>query len=43
MPPEQHATWPLARILAWVILAVMAAAVAYTGWIALANFSRIGV
>ena len=43
MAPEQQATWPLARTLAWVILGVMAAALAYTGWIALANFSRIGV
>jgi hypothetical protein len=33
----------LARILAWVVLALMMAATAYTAWIALANFSRIGV
>jgi hypothetical protein len=31
MASEQDATWPLARTLAWVILAVMAAALAYTG------------
>ena len=43
MAPEPQATWPIARTLAWVVLAVMAAALAYTGWIALANFSRIGV
>jgi hypothetical protein len=43
MTPSNGATWPLARTLAWVILAVMAAAVTYTGWITLANFSRIGV
>jgi hypothetical protein len=43
MTPSNGATWPLARTLAWVILAVMAAAVSYTGWITLANFSRIGV
>jgi len=38
-----EATWPVARVLAWVVLAVMAAAVVYTGWIAITNFSRIGV
>ena len=43
MSPSSGATWPLARTLAWVVLAVMAAALTYTGWIALANFSRIGV
>jgi hypothetical protein len=43
MAPEHQATWPVARTLAWVVLAVMATALAYTGWIALANFSRIGV
>jgi hypothetical protein len=34
---------PVARVLAWIVLAVMAVALLYTGWIALANFSRIGV
>jgi hypothetical protein len=34
---------PLVRLLAWVLLALMATAVAYTGWIAIANFNRIGV
>lgn len=34
---------PVARLLAWVVLALMAAATAYTAWIALANFHRIGV
>jgi len=43
MAPEHEATWPLARTLAWVVLAVMAVALAYTGWIAIANFNRIGV
>ena len=43
MAAEQEATWPLARILAWVVLLLMAAALAYTGWIAIANFNRIGV
>ena len=40
---RQEATWSLARTLAWVVLAVMAVAVVYTGWIALANFDRISV
>lgn len=31
------------RALGLVVLAVMAVALVYTGWIALANFSRIGV
>lgn len=43
MAAEPHTTWPLARTLAWVVLAVMAMALGYTGWIAVANFSRIGV
>ena len=43
MAPEPQATWPLARTLAWVVLAVMAVALGYTGWIAIANFNRIGV
>ncbi len=43
MTPSSGATWPLARMLAWVILAVMAATLIYTGWIALVNFGRIGV
>ena len=43
MTPEQQPTWPVARTLAWVVLAVMAGALAYTWWIAFANFSRIGV
>lgn len=43
MTPPNGATWPLARTGAWVVLAVMAAAVTYTGWIVLANFGHIGV
>ncbi|HEY7203058.1 MAG TPA: hypothetical protein VIA61_02105 [Methylomirabilota bacterium] len=43
MAPEQTATWPLARTLAWIVMLVMVAALAYTGWIAIANFNRIGV
>jgi uncharacterized membrane protein len=43
MAPEPRTAWPLVRTLAWVVLAVMAVALGYTGWIAIANFSRIGV
>ncbi len=42
-PPRQQTTWPAIRALAWVVLAVMAAALAYAGWIALSNFDRISV
>jgi hypothetical protein len=31
------------RLLAWVVLALMAGATVYTAWIVLANFNRIGV
>jgi len=34
MTPSDGGTWPLARTLAWVVLAVMAIALLYTGWIA---------
>jgi hypothetical protein len=40
---ERGGSTPLAKLLSWVVLAVMAAAAAYTVWIALANFHRIGV
>jgi hypothetical protein len=40
---ESEGSTPLARLLAWVVLALMAAAAAYTFWIAAANFHRIGV
>jgi hypothetical protein len=43
MASGSEATWPLARALAWVVLALMAVALAYTGWIAIVNFNRIGV
>ena len=33
----------LVRGLAWLVLALMGVATVYTGWIALANFHRIGV
>jgi len=40
---ERPASVPAIRLLAWVVLAVMAAATVYTAWIALSNFNRIGV
>jgi hypothetical protein len=43
MAPDRDGTWPLAKALAWLVLALMAAATVYTGWIALANFNRIAV
>jgi hypothetical protein len=43
MTDDRERTWPLARALAWLVLALMAGATGYTGWIALANFNRIGV
>jgi len=43
MASDREGSWPLARALAWVVLALMAAATLYTGWIAIANFHRISV
>lgn len=40
---EREGAPPFARILAWVVFALMAAATVYTAWIVLANFNRIGV
>ena len=40
---ESGGSTPLARLLAWVVFALMAAATVYTAWIAVANFNRIGV
>jgi hypothetical protein len=40
---ERRGSEVLSRLLAWVVLALMAAATLYTGWIAVANFHRIGV
>jgi hypothetical protein len=31
------------RLLAWLVVGLMAAATVYTAWIAVANFNRIGV
>jgi hypothetical protein len=33
----------LTRLLAWVVLALIAGASVYTVWIAVANYHRIGV
>jgi hypothetical protein len=41
--PEREGSALLARLLAWIVLALMAAATLYTGWIAAVNFGRIGV
>ena len=43
MAADREGTWPLAKALAWLVLILMAAATVYAGWIALTNFSRIGV
>jgi hypothetical protein len=40
---ESRGSAPLTRLLAWVVLALMATATVYTAWIAVANFHRIGV
>jgi hypothetical protein len=43
MENQQDRSWPLARAAAYLVLALMAAATLYGGWIALTNFHRIGV
>lgn len=43
MASDLRPTWPVARTVAWIVLAVMALTLAYTGWIAIANFDRIAV
>jgi hypothetical protein len=45
MPMERQSerSPALTRLLAWLILALMASATAYTAWIAVQNFGRIGV
>jgi hypothetical protein len=43
MASDPQPTSAVSRTLAWVVLTVMALALAYTGWVALSNFSRIGV
>ena len=43
MTTDREGSWPLAKALAWLVLALMAVATLYTGWIAASNFHRIGV
>jgi hypothetical protein len=43
MADQRDRSWPLARAAAWVVLALMASATLYGGWIVLTNFHRIGV
>lgn len=43
MVPDPRPTSALFRTVAWVVMAVMALALAYAGWIAISNFDRIGV
>ena len=40
---ESQGATRLVRSLAWVVFALMVAAIVYTVWIALTNFNRIGV
>ena len=40
---ESAGSTPLVKGLAWVVLALIAASTAYTAWIAVTNFHRIGV
>jgi hypothetical protein len=40
---EDAGAAPLARLLAGLVLALMAAAAGYAAWIVLANYNRIGV
>lgn len=42
--PDAHAPAArLSRVLSLVVIALMVAAIAYSGWIALRNWSHIGV
>jgi hypothetical protein len=43
MANQQDHSWPLARAAAYLVLALMAGATLYGGWIVLTNFHRIGV
>lgn len=43
MNGRNDASPPVAQLLAWIVLALLVAAGAYTVWIAMANFNRIGV
>lgn len=43
MKRESGTSAALLQLAAWVVLGLMAVATVYTGYIALANFHRIGV
>jgi hypothetical protein len=43
MTHESERSPALTRLLAWVVLVLMASATVYTAWIAVANLHRIGV
>lgn len=43
MTPEGQRYWRMARGLAWLVIALMAAATVYTAAIAIVNFDRIRV
>jgi hypothetical protein len=43
MRRERESSSALSRLLAWIVLALMASATLYSAWIALVNFNRIGV
>ncbi len=40
---ERESSSALTRLLAWIVLALMASATLYSAWIAIVNFNRIGV
>jgi hypothetical protein len=40
---ESESSPALTRLLAWIVLALMASATLYAAWIAVVNFKRIGV
>lgn len=43
MRRESERSAAVTRVLAWIVLALMASATLYTAWIAALNFKRIGV
>jgi adenylate kinase len=43
MRRERESSSALSRLLAWIVLALMASATLYSAWIAIVNFNRIGV
>jgi hypothetical protein len=43
MRREHENSSALSRLLAWIVLGLMASATLYSAWIAFVNFNRIGV